>query len=286
MQSIDLCKLGFTHVECVRPIYTGLMSVNYYIKCEQGEFLVKQILNNTHARQQKLLANLNSSRTFPMGPHFLRKIEVEDGCFFIFNWVHGKHILLDKLSPQNFKEFLSRYMEFISAIKENAYTQPAYALEENLRTIPPKYPFVQQDMDAILQDLSNPVHLQVIHGDFHFKNILFQDGHLKALLDFEDLRFGCPTEDLMYLLISNTERHLFYHTKRTLKLLEVMMEQTPFSKQDWLRGLDVYIVKRYSRKLAKKHLTLYKRLALWRNSMLYRHIRRFICGNLSPIREK
>ena len=78
--------------------------------------------------------------------------------------------------------------------------------------------------------------MKIIHGDFHFKNILFKNNQLQSFLDFENFRYGCPTEDFIRLILTNAEQHNFFRVKYTLKLLRLMMQETPYSKQDLWTG--------------------------------------------------
>ena len=134
--------------------------------------------------------------------------------------------------------------------------------------------WIRKELNEIKKSLDFKPKLQVIHGDLNYKNLIFQDGKFKSFLDFQEFSWGCPTEDLIRLILTNAEQHNFFRKNYTLKILKIMMENTDFSKEEWLYGLNVFILTKYGRKLKKQNLV--KMFSIYRCSFLYEEIRRAI----------
>ena len=128
-------------------------------------------------------------------------------------------------------------------------------------------------------DLIHQYPLQIIHGDFHYKNLIFQNSDLKAILDFEEFRYGYPTEDLIRLIFTNIEQRPFYMKRKAvlLRLLRHIIENTQYSKHEWLLGLNAYFLAKYEKKMKKyEHKKIFTFFSLWRSGVLFCNARRMI----------
>ena len=275
MFSVDFTKIGLAAPTKIAKMTTGSSSWNYYIQNKDGEFLIK-FLRNGHPEKEKLQKNLKSLSGIKNCPVFLFETTYQDCHVFVFKWVEGKSCFLEKLSSESFKELIHSYLEFSDKINKNkpAIITPFYGLREAFNEIKKPIFFIKKELKEIEKDLSYHPNLRVIHGDFHFKNMIFKGEKLQSFLDFEEFRYGCPTEDLIRLIMTNAEQHNFAREKYTLTLLKQMIEETPYTKEDWLYGLDSFVLWKYRKRLNKR--TPRQLFMLFRSNPLYHKIRQKI----------
>ncbi len=274
MQQLDFNALGLKTPTKIAQMHTGSASTNYYIQNEDGEFLIKCIFSTQ--QKERLLTNLKRTEKCNNCPHFLFEKKLGKGYALVFKWIEGESYYLEKLPEKEFIHLIQSYLSFLTSINTEKTTQnilPAVQtlqLYEKIVAVAPHLRTIQKELKNIKEDLSYHPKMCVIHGDFHYKNILFKNNHLQSFLDVAELRHGCPTEDLMRLLITNAEQHHLIRKKYTLKLLEIMIKNTPYSKEDWLYGLDAFVLNKYLR-LLKPNIRRYVMLS--RCSILYSQIR-------------
>ena len=270
----DFEKIGLKAPEKVIFMTTGSASVNCYVKNSDGEFLVK--IKDKSTNIDLLSENLNATSGHPFCPELLFEKSLGDKHVFVSKWIDGHNCYLEKLSPQTFLQIITAYMDFLKLINAHVskHILPAENLTLLLEKIKTPYRFMLPDLRVIREDLSYTPKMQVIHGDFHYKNIVIKNGELRAFLDFECFRYGVPTEDLMRFILTNAEQHRIFRRQYTVKLLKCLIRQTPFTKQDWLYGLDAFILSRFERKLHKKSAK--QRLKLYYSTLLYRKLRQVI----------
>ncbi len=270
----DLEKIGLSKPIKITCMVTGSASDNYHVKNKDGDFLVK-ILKYL-LDKDRLLYNSIMISGEKFCPTFLLKKEFYPFTVLVFKWIEGENIFLEKLSDTSFKNFIFSYQTFLSTInkkiKEMVY--PAVSLEDRLKQIRYFPFFVNKQISEIKKDLSYKPNLKIIHGDLNYKNLIFRNGKLESFLDFQEFSWGCPTEDLIRLLITNAEQHNFFRVNYTLRLLKIMLENTKFSKEDWIYGLNVFILIRYKRKLKRKALK--GMFSIIRCNFLYQKIRKEI----------
>ena len=274
MSSIDFINIGLKQPDLVIPITTGSHSVNCYVKNRDGEFLVKE--RNTSPRIAILSHHLKVLANQPFCPRLLFEKSLDTKHIFVFRWIEGKSYFLEKLPQKTMAQIIKAYLDFLKVINKKVTTHlaPPDIPTELIQKIKSPYRFMIPDLEKIKKDLSYRPKLKIIHGDFHYKNILIKNNKLQSFLDFECFRKGLPTEDLIRFVLTNAEQHQFFRTKYSVALLKFLISATPFSKKDWLYGLDVFILNKYIRKLKKKNALTY--LGLYRNTLLYRTLRHVI----------
>lgn len=278
MFSVDFTKIGLAAPTKIARMNTGSSSWNYYIQNKDGEFLVK-FLRGGHPLKEKAEKNLRSLSGTQQCPVLLYKTNYQDYEVFVFKWVEGKSCFLEKLPPETFKKIVHDYLNFSEKINENksnivAPTYDYYNVVKMFNSIKKAPFFIKKELKEIEKDLSYQPVFQVIHGDFHFKNMIFKEGKLQSFLDFESFRYGCPTEDLIRLILTNAEQHNFIREKYTLSLLKQMTKETPYSKEDWLYGLDSFVLLKYRKRLENNSLRQW--IMLFRSNCLYHKIRKAI----------
>lgn len=279
MFSVDFTQIGLANPEKTVRMGTGSASLNYYVKNKDGEFLVKFLPNNRP--MEKFRKNLTKISGLKNAPVFLYETAFQDYHVFVFKWIEGKYVFLEKLSENGFRELIRAYLNFSQEINENPpiVVDPVYDMTKAVVSFTPPF-FIKGELEKIKKDLSYtpPPHMKIIHGDFHFKNILFKQDGFQGFLDFETIRYGLPTEDLIRLILTNAEQHNFFREKYTLNLLKIMMEETPYSKEEWLYGLDSFILLKYQKRIIHKKNSLRQKFLMFYNNFLYSKVRRTIQG--------
>lgn len=274
MQTFDFTQIGLKKPQEIIPMETGSCSLNYYVKNEDGEFLVK--LKNTPKRKELLSNNLKDISGNAFCPTLLFEKQAWGYRVFVLKWIQGKNYFLEKLSSKTLKQIISAYLSFLTLINKNKTREllPQKRPIEYYEKIQSPYSFLKTDLSAIQKDFSYQPTFQIIHGDFHFKNIIIKEGELQSFIDFENFRLGLPTEDLIRFLLTNAEQHRFFRTRYTIKLLKFFIQETPFSKEDWLYGLDLFVLEKYAKRLRKKSMS--QGIKLYYCNLLYRKLRMVI----------
>ena len=274
MADYDFTQIGLKKPTEVVPMDTGSCSVNYYVKNEDGEFLVK--LKKDPIRIKLLSDNLKDISGKPFCPTLL--FEKKSFCgyhVFVLKWISGKSYFLEKLPRKTLKQIINAYLSFLALINKSKDKEknrmPKKDALEFYEKVQRPYFFMKSELAAIKQDLSYRPAFQIIHGDFHFKNIIIKDGEFQSFIDFENFRLGIPTQDLIRLLLTNAEQHRFFRTGYTIDLLKFFIQETPFTKQDWLYGLDFFILEKYIRRLKKRNVLQW--IKLYYCTLLYHKLR-------------
>ena len=274
MLSVDFTKIGLKTPERVIPMTTSSASTNYYVKNQDGEFLVK--FKTNQKRINFLLENYRETSGHAFCPQLLFEKQIDNIHVFVTKWIDGQSYFLEKLPLKTLKEITTAYLSFIKLINKNKdkTIMPAEIPSEFYKKIQSPYRFMLPELRAVQSDLSYHPTLQIIHGDFHLKNIIIKDGNLKSFIDFESFQLGIPTEDLIRLLLTNAEQHRLFRTGYTVRLLKFLIHELPFSKEDWPYGLDIFVLAKYAKKLKKKNLLGY--ISLYRCTLLYHKLRQVI----------
>lgn len=99
----------------------------------------------------------------------------------------------------------------------------------------------------------DPERVRTIHGDFHFGNSLFSDGHLECFLDFEDLRRGYPTEDVTCFCLSAAKKTRWYERGRMARIqafFALAVRKLPYSAREWRTAVNALYLSNLRRKVA------------------------------------
>ena len=88
---------------------------------------------------------------------------------------------------------------------------------------------------------------RLIHGDLHSDNVLFRGDRVVAFIDFEMMRPGYPTDDLLRVFVHRMERTRFWKfgvMSRLFRGLGEMIRCAPYSADDWLAAIERYVVRK------------------------------------------
>lgn len=262
---------------------TGSASINYKIQGKDA-FLIKVVSKENYANNQFIVENLKSCGNFNLKPILLKEISYQNNNILIFKWIDGKSVFIDKLNDEKLKKLEQHYIFFIENIKKNKFILPARHLKDSYDNLLNSSIFGNRFVKKVLcqmqsSDLIHQYPLRIIHGDFHYKNLIFQNSDLKAILDLEEFRYGYPTEDLIRLIFTNVEQRPFYMKRKAvlLRLLRHIIENAQYSKHEWLLGLNAYFLAKYEKKMKKyERKKIFTFFSLWRSGVLFCNARRII----------
>ena len=119
----------------------------------------------------------------------------------------------------------------------------------------------------------------VIHGDLHCGNIFFTGEAVTAFMDFEKLRRGWPTEDLLRVFVHAMERTRFWRCGRMARMeanFAACVRESPYPAEAWLAAVGLYEARKgrhRARKARSGWLAAAERLL---RAPLYRRLRRIV----------
>ena len=118
-----------------------------------------------------------------------------------------------------------------------------------------------------------------IHGDLHYDNIFFCGNDVVAFLDFEMMRRGLPTEDLVRIFCHWLERTWFCNImtiRRVHAAFRELVGVSPYPKADWLEAISRAERKKRMSRLRKRHLQVAGVVANVLSSWIYQGLRRCV----------
>ena len=96
---------------------------------------------------------------------------------------------------------------------------------------------------ACAEEVDAGMPLCVIHGDLHYRNVFFRGDAVMHFLDFEKMRRGYPTEDLLRFFLHALERTRFWRLRRMDALVGNFAEtvrRSPYPAAAWLAAIDIH----------------------------------------------
>lgn len=100
---------------------------------------------------------------------------------------------------------------------------------------------------------------RVVHGDMHTRNVLFDGDVVVGYVDFELLRVGYPTEDLLRIFIHALERTRFWKLKRIAAIennLRLLMSRSRHPKAAWLSAVNLHEKRKSESRRRKKKVKI------------------------------
>lgn len=287
-------------VDSVRQFAHGAASYNFLIVVEKQKYIVKL----THSYNQKGIERLaricadlsqneqlSGARLIPVGKSFYFQYLNKYGL--IMSYCDGFSLPSYEMGGRHFQQVLSGYAQFqqtkwtdttdflpLYPMKEVCQTQIAI-LEDYLQRAS-KLSKIKRFLMTyfckkhlmFLTKLQHSVltlpadKLTVIHGDFHNNNLLFNNEKLLTFLDFEEVGYGYPTEDLMRFILCLVQRLPIFIERYSYiyDWMKCANTRFHFSKDEWIVGLNSYYLQRIEKALrpqgkfgsAKQLLKLFK----------------------------
>ena len=213
---------GLGTVDHWRPIAAGTINSNFEIATEQGRYFVR--VNEGKERgdvawEAELAAHLAESGVptpVPLRTHRGPRLLEHRGLLIsAFPWLRGHHPAADEVSVETAGEIgaaLARVhlagVDFPGERRAGIYTWPHIVERfEAFRTsddpgLADAIAVLGAAFEAIDAHAAERAALprSVVHGDLFRDNVLFDDHHLVALLDFEQASDGAPVYDLAVAL--------------------------------------------------------------------------------------
>ena len=140
----------------------------------------------------------------------------------------------------------------------------------------------QEQMDSLLlsyDELSLAMGEGMIHGDIHYNNILFKGNRVVSFLDFEMMRRGEPTDDLLRVFIHALERTRFWRVRRISKIesnFRTLVGRSKYSKELWLGSIDRHEQRKNARRKKKSRFGWAKAIECKLRSPLYVKMRSLV----------
>lgn len=295
-------------IESARQFAHGSASENFVITVNHKRYIVKLIhreqkseierlvriydsLTQNNAIRTTSIIHLNQSAYFTYHHHF----------GIVMEYCDGRSLPSYKITKRHFGEILYTYKCFQKLRWHNSQDiLPAYRIPEKINNLiqivqksartPNTFIFrffngaflhktLLNFLSQMKADKLDFATSSVLHGDFHNNNLLFHNNQLSAVLDFEEIRYGYPTQDLIRYIICLVQRlPVFINPFSVFKEWLILADTSfHFSTDEWIYGLDTYYVIRTEklfRKLNKKN-KFNRLLKLWQLYFSILQYRRF-----------
>jgi len=201
------------------PITSGTVQTNFFIQTTNGKFVFRYYENRSKesvAFECNLIKYLKD-RDFPCPAPFKNKKGRYVGIthekpFVLFEFIEGQHVENPNSAQKN--QLIQKAAELQNLTRNYRPHNLKYRWNYNIelcrelaqktaRTINTANAREKLDWfnDELLKlNLSRSLPKGICHCDFHFSNILFKDGKIAALIDFDDANYTFLTYDLITLM--------------------------------------------------------------------------------------
>ena len=288
-------------IKKVKKIKGGGSSENYICFCSQNKYFIKIFQKDGRQRAERLqeILALTSNQSQALKQTIF---EMEENIGLVQNYISGKELKAFQLNPKNIDLISANYKEFLKnsknlqALAGNEF-KPEQCFQENINTINSlkiKYPQNKFFLQKIEQEQARifakipaiKTQKQIIHGDLSVHNMLYNQKEDKMILiDFEDVRWGYPAEDIAKLVLSALFKYcVIFLPRRALKhIILAFNHNFCFTKEEWLYGVVNYFLISIKQRLRQE-----KFLTSWRKNLVYTHrLKMFseICALLDELYE-
>lgn len=209
---------GIGKVLRIEPIGSGRVETNYFIETESTRAVFRYYENRSleSALFEADLLKWLQSKDYPCPMQFVSAdgpVHLHEGKpYALFEFMHGNHI--EHPSPEQYEE-LARQVAHLNNVccgfsspyspARLNYTPDGCAEQARkiAATLGTKEASAKLDWYlSCLADLDLPQEHPMLpcHTDFHFSNVLFDNGSFSALLDFDDANMTYSTFDLIKLM--------------------------------------------------------------------------------------
>ena len=217
LEILSLYALG--EYRDAQPVPQGTVQTNYFLQSAQGAFVFRYYENRSRGSvlfETNLMHYLNR-KNYPCPTPLKNKQGDFVGMYcekpyVIFEYIEGEQV--ESLDVDQKRQIIRKvaelqtitkgYRSYYRTYRWNYNPQLCRALGQEatkkLNTLEAKEKL--QWLEKELSILRLPITLSkgICHCDFHPSNILFKDGELKALLDFDDANYTYLTYDLATLI--------------------------------------------------------------------------------------
>ncbi len=286
-------KIFYHPIDDIRKFARGAASYNFLVTVNKQKVLVK--LTRPHgAKGIKRLARVCQAISENKQLAVARLIKVNQSLYFkyekkyglVMEYCDGESLPSYKMKTVHFEQILLAYKLFQQTKWPNkSDLLPIYSMEEhyqrhvmflenalkNLNDLPQPKRFIfawlcKKHLAFLMQLGTTKIdwsvdELEIIHGDFHNNNLLFKNGKLLTFLDFEEVKDGHPTEDLVRFIICLVQRLPFFINpyRYINKWLKLCNQQFHYTTEQWIGGLNSYYLQRADKAFSVKNKFASKR---------------------------
>ncbi len=272
-----------------RKLKRGSGSLNFVVKTIDEKFLVKLCVN---AKPQNIEQLFCVYETLAQNSKILtaKPIRIQGKSSFLYHHQYGfiltyqpgKSLRFFQIKADDFQKILKAYTYFLqTAWKDKSIITSAtdwcqeYSLIQKklqntdiffspsvgkIKSFFGKYFYHQilKNFNKISVSKEGILQNTVIHGDFHNNNILFTHHQSVAFIDFEEIRFGCISEDLMRYIFCLIQHSPFVIIPcfQFIKWISLCQQRFHLTAQEWMWGLHAFFLGRINLSLRKKSAKL------------------------------
>lgn len=264
-----------------RKLKRGSGSLNFFVKTIDEQFLIKLCVNHNPESIEQLFRIYETlkknSKILTVKP-----IRIEGKSSFLYNHQYGfiltylpwKSLRFHQIKYDDFQKILKAYAYFLQTDwKDKSIIIPAidwsreYIIkQEKIKDIGNKffssrsssrrqiknflgkclYHQILKNFNKISVSKEGILQNTIIYGDFHNNNILFKNNQSVAFIDFEEVRFGCISEDLMRYIFCLIYRSPFVIISyfHFIKWLSLCQQQFHLTEKEWIWGLHAFFLRR------------------------------------------
>ena len=234
-QAVDEAALGRwleTNVDGFRAPFTlekfswGQSNPTYRIAAASGDYVLRRkpfgpLLPSAHAvdREYRLIAALHPLG-FPVARPYALSTDpdVIGAIFYVMELVPGRAYTNGALPERDPPARRSMYEQLVDTLADlhnidpkaaglGDFGKPGNYFERQVARWTSQYrdsqtddlPEMERLIDYLPRTLPGQSRVSVVHGDYRIDNVLFDDGRLKAVLDWELATLGDPLADFSYL---------------------------------------------------------------------------------------
>lgn len=255
----------FDNFKSLNEIYVGGSSFNFCVQTAGETYLLKVIRNVERYNRLKLILQA-------LG--VLTELSITDFAgtekLLAMPYIKGQRIALKNITAKSFMQLQEQY-KCMQSLDTNAIkVLPQFDVTDTVQELDHwltnekglMYRLINKYFwQKIKKELVILPALQIlIHGDMTVNNILVDADGKPHLLDFDQIRFGCPTEDFMGLFLQIAGfRSLYGSFKRLKKMVKVANIDSTYTPSEILYGVQNFylqlLLRRARTRLAKKENT-------------------------------
>ena len=264
-------------------------SLNFRVRTADGTpFVVKCLRRDAGRRLRRIVAHAGSLKgdCVPSVLFGGKMLDFGDYAVLALRWIGGERRSCDRLSFGEATSLVRAYATFQRSLRDDGEVLPALdyvAMRERLLELIDRHAAreLRQELKGMRPTYlrHDPAATGVIHGDLNYGNLHFSNGAVTGFLDIEELRFGCPTEDLVRYVVCSAEHLQWYEFRSTAAVLRRfadIVRNTGYSVGEWMLAIDGYLLRKLEKKIDSPRPSLWQRLNLHWRLKLYRRLREIV----------
>ncbi len=223
LSEIDVTEVfsnyNFNKPKLIYPIEAGAVQSNYMCEFDSFKAVLRIYENRTFEEISYEIDILNQLKVknYPCPyPYEIKNNDyigkLRDKHFVLYKFIEGEHIitpteqqkvqLVEEVAKFNIaaKNMRSEYEKYRLNYNTDFCIRLAKGISEKINTpnSNEKYSWYLKEIDKLI--LPDEMSFGVCHCDFHFTNIMFKDGVVNGLIDFDDCNYTYSIFDLVLLL--------------------------------------------------------------------------------------